>query len=586
MYKNTTTFTGDIMKSKRSAATLLTLVLTTIAILMTFSCTGLLTPRNQHSGTGTLCIALPGSQARAESIFSDVLTVINTPDTVVDYCLVSVISEDSGEVIIHSEKVTEGTFSAELSAGSYSVIIQGMNADDPEGTESPLWRFMRDSNMPFYIGRKNSVTIRGGETTTADVTMRRIFISESDLETISQANNNITFDGSDIGIGKMPVLSKGGETFDGWYSDSTSLRRLTDIPDTTSDTYFEIEPRYVKSNVVYATQNGSGDGTTPWKPTNIISAFTALYNIPNATLYLLGNVELPSNYVVMTDVTIIGAGGSSGTGKVIITGEGTPVSAFSSGTHTVRNVIVDGGDNTKIGIKILGATITLEDCEIRNCGMGIFNNGGSCTLDSCTVTACIAPDADKHAVYNYQGSLTVKNYSTISNCSSQLNGGGIYCQGSSSSLSFDSTSSITGCTAVSAGGGIYIYSDANGSAMRICGSITNCSAASGGGICNYGQGELQLSGCTITGCKATGEDVDKRGNGTGYGGGIFTGQAVSFDNATSINGCTATEHGNSIYGQVNSTLGTAAKVNGTDFTKSAYYDGDVENTTSLTFTDM
>lgn len=581
------------MKSKRHLYNLILLTLTVFAILMTFSCTGVFLLKAK-SGMGTLTIALPARDAGATGN-TDGNT--NQYEALVSFYKISVLSE-TGKADIPTRVIEKNTFYAELPVGSYSVIVQGIcdgttSTGDSEADE--MFELMYKRNIPLFIGRTNNVSVTEGNTTPVTVMMCPALVPlayEEDLDF------DLDFD---WGSGSLPKITTEGYTHEGWIMNNTT--EITELPDTSKSNgelylypILEKKPAPPRShNKFYVSQNGAGtaDGLSADNPMKIDGVYQEIadYSYESESekpeIVLVDDVTLPSDLLNMSEALITGITKSDGT-KVSISGSGSSGYIldlnYSVYSWTFNNVAFDGRSIGK-GIRNRG-TLSLKNCEIKNCSMGLFNDIGTCTLDSCTVTACIAPDADQHAVYNYQGSLTVKNYSTISNCSSQLNGGGIYCQGSSSSLSFDSTSSITGCTAVSAGGGIYINSDANGSAIRICGSIANCSAASGGGICNYGQGELQLSGCTITGCKATGEDVDKRGNGTGYGGGIFTGQAISFDNTTSIKDCTATEHGNSIYGQVNSTFGTAAKVNGTAFTKSAYYDGDVENTTSLTFTDM
>ncbi|MBQ0167832.1 MAG: hypothetical protein KBT02_12060 [Treponema sp.] len=75
------------------------------------------------SKTGTLTIALPGSGARRGYTQDDA-----------DFFKISIISESTKEVVIPAQEADTETFTAELKAGSYSVIVQSMinaNSDMP-----------------------------------------------------------------------------------------------------------------------------------------------------------------------------------------------------------------------------------------------------------------------------------------------------------------------------------------------------------------------------------------------------------------------------------------------------------------------
>ncbi len=272
----------------------------------------------------------------------------------------------------------------------------------------------------------------------------------------------------------------------------------------------------------YASNTGTGDGTTPYTPMAVSDSFEKLAEFvtehpgKTPTLYLVSDVTLQGT--VSCNVNIVGAGGSNQMQQVTVKGCDGNIITFSGCTCTVKNVFVDG-ESSKDGIVNFG-NLTLENCVIQNCSTGI-TNGGTLTVTGGSIYSC------NRGISN-SGTLTVKDNCKFSSCTGNNNGNAIYQERENAQMTI-TFCQFTGCGSdISTGfkgGSIYIDSD-NPKANR----ITNCSFQSysheGGAIYHAGSGTLEISNCTISNCSAV------------NGGGIYAAGPVNL-NMTTISSCTA-----------------------------------------------
>lgn len=306
-------------------------MLIVFAVLSAFSCKGMLLPP-PTSKTGTLTIALPGNGARRGYTQDDA-----------DFFKISIISESTKEVVIPAQEADTETFTAELKAGSYSVIVQGMiNAN---------------SNMPLFYGRTNNVTVTAGETTTATIVMR-----EFHTET-STYSGNMEMLNPDWESGKLPSLAFDYFDFEGWYTDAECTQAITEYPATDSEDFTYPFGKLVRKPVFYATQDGDGNkkGLNAENPMKLAEAFTELARFSRETnkvptLVLLEDVQLDGSPIAWS-VNIIGAKGGDDTTPVVVEGIGTGsnfVVPFDAGIScTVKNLIIKNG-SAATGIKNAG----------------------------------------------------------------------------------------------------------------------------------------------------------------------------------------------------------------------------------------
>ncbi len=344
----------------------------------------------------------------------------------------------------------------------------------------------------------------------------------------------------------------------------------------------------------YASSNGTGDGRSADSPTNVSGALTLLstYVSENPgktpTLYLLSDVTLPEGCEIYCNVTIIGAGGENRNQQVSVYGGGTsgPIVKFDANrSYTVKNVQIQGVNNTRVGIKNYG-NLNLYNCDFFNCSISVANlTTGNCIMDYCLVQNCGGDNVDYHGIANY-GVLTITG-SLICGCTTASTGAGIFCSGSSASLNI-SESSIQNCNATSAGGGIYIARDVTtectiDSCLIGVENDENdaCTAQNGGGVCHYGAGILYFKDCIISGCKAIGS------NPYGFGGGIYTAGPIAYQGDTRITNCTAELNGNSIYcyadsSNRNATISYSSSIINPDSSGNPYwFDNDITSTESF-----
>lgn len=313
------------------------------------------------------------------------------------------------------------------------------------------------------------------------------------------------------------------------------------------------------SGEYYASNTGTGDGTTPYTPMAVSDSFSKLAEFvtehpgETPTLYLVSDVTLGGT--VSCNVNIVGAGGSNQMQQVTVKGYVGNIITFDGCTCTVRNVCVDG-ESSRNGIDNFG-NLTLENCVIQNCGTGITNNG-TLTVSGGSIYSC-----DK-GISN-SGSLTVKDNCEFSSCTGNNDGRAIYQTGTDAQMTVTDCN-FTGCGSDISneykGGSIYIDSD-NSKVNR----ISNCSfssySAAGGAIYHAGSGTLTLSGCTLNDCSAVngggiyaagpvslltttisqcnagGKDQNDNLVFPGRGGGIYAAANLTFDGYSKIERCQA-----------------------------------------------
>ncbi len=237
------------------------------------------------------------------------------------------------------------------------------------------------------------------------------------------------------------------------------------------------------------------------------------------------------------------------------------IRANTSYGHDATDTIIDASMAGRIFTVNPGVTATIDSLTLRDgvatgaYGGAIYNNGGTMTVTSSTITNCTAGWGG--AIYNNAGTLTV-TLSTITECSATVDGGAISNAGGVVTVT---SSTITDCSAGDDGGAIYnvlfgstvtvtsstitdcsagddggaIYDD--GVTMTVTSStITECSAGGSGGAILTFSGTLMVTSSTITECSAT------------LGGAIYTlGGTVT---SSSITDCTASDDGGAIYNQV------------------------------------
>uniref|UniRef100_UPI0036F37329 choice-of-anchor Q domain-containing protein n=1 Tax=Rhodopirellula bahusiensis TaxID=2014065 RepID=UPI0036F37329 len=173
------------------------------------------------------------------------------------------------------------------------------------------------------------------------------------------------------------------------------------------------------------------------------------------------------------------------------------------------------GTMTFVGASVDGNTASGDDADQG--GGGVFNDGGTLTIDSTSITNNIADgmSGSGGGILNL-GSMTVTD-STISGNVANRAGGGIEATDASSTLLNDVNldgNNVGVSPAVAApgnGGGLHVTGA--GTVTISGGTVNNNVAASeGGGLWN-GTGVMTVTGTTITGNTASGDDADNGGGG-------------------------------------------------------------------------
>ena len=231
-------------------------------------------------------------------------------------------------------------------------------------------------------------------------------------------------------------------------------------------------------------------------------------NVPIGTYTLTLGTEL----TIGVDLTLNGAG----SGDTIVQ------AAISSADATSRVFNITGGT-----VAFSGVTVQNGNTSGDRFGGGIFNQGGTLTLTSSTVSSNTAGD-DGGGIHN-SGTLTLTGSTVSGNTAMDRNGGGI--KNISTLTLTDST--ISGNTA-SNGGGIHNSGTLTLTNSTISGNTVIGPAANGGGINNNIAGILTLTNSNIS---------DNTG---GVGGGLINWSTADLVNST-ISGNTASGEGGGIW---------------------------------------
>ena len=174
-----------------------------------------------------------------------------------------------------------------------------------------------------------------------------------------------------------------------------------------------------------------------------------------------------------------------------------------------NKIILDGGNvsstNDGGAFYVSDGTFTMNNSSIINCpanvnGGAVYVSGGTFTMKGGSISDCSANDGG--AVYITEGGTFNMNGGTITGCFATNSGGGV-CMDSGSSFTMSGDSTIDNCNSSSEGGGVYVTSVDNPCAFEMLdnATITGCSAVNGGGIYLYGK--LTMNGGTISGNKAS-----------------------------------------------------------------------------------
>ncbi len=176
---------------------------------------------------------------------------------------------------------------------------------------------------------------------------------------------------------------------------------------------------------------------------------------------------------------------------------------------TIAHGYYVGDDDGGGGIYNSGGTLTVDNCTFSNnnasrSGGAIYNNTGvALNVTNSTFSGNSALDYAGGGIYNFNSTLTIAN-STFSG-NSAFHGGGIY--------NFNNaTANITNCTfsgnsVLGDGGGVAIF--VNSTANITNSTFSDNIAAYGGGISNYISATASVTNCTLS------------GNQSAHGSGIF-----------------------------------------------------------------
>lgn len=249
-------------------------------------------------------------------------------------------------------------------------------------------------------------------------------------------------------------------------------------------------------------------------------------------------------FVVESDATLeFGATGTTSDSALIVDGGSALYGNYGAcivenhGTlrlkdgATMRNASATGDDGAAVRnlgtFEILGGV--MQNCASAN--GGAVRNTGSMTQSGGTITGCSATKGG--AVYN-TGTLTLEGGS-IENCTATQNGGGIYNESGSLTVSGVTMTIVTG-------------SDDNGDPILeteyVSGTISGCSAQSGGAICFAG-GTGSLEAGTLT------------ANSARNGGAVYLSGGALTVSGGEVASNTATQNGSAIYSGGTLTLDTA-----------------------------
>ncbi len=271
-----------------------------------------------------------------------------------------------------------------------------------------------------------------------------------------------------------------------------------------------------------------------------------------------GTLHVPGDYSIIQAAIIAANDGdqievASGTYNEAINFLGKAVRLYSSGGaaattingtgnyHVIQCVSGEGPGTILEGFTITGGNAGTFP---NNCGGGMYNNGTSPTVKSCTFTANSAASFGG-GMYNYAGSATVTDC-TFSNNEARVSGttgqgGGIYNEASSPTVT---RCTFTGNSAASFGGGMYNYF--SNPTVTDCTFSNNQTTATllatgqGGGMHNDNSSPT-LTNCTFSGNTSAGALVEP-----GKGGGMYNYRSNPTLTACSFNANTASCSGSTL----------------------------------------
>jgi CSLREA domain-containing protein len=241
-----------------------------------------------------------------------------------------------------------------------------------------------------------------------------------------------------------------------------------------------------------------------------------------------------------------------------------------------QGATIDGNATDRVfDIRPGGFTVQLSDMTIQNGliaadGGGIYNNGGTLTLDAVTLDNNQSTGNSGGGIYSDAGALTIQNGSVISNNSANSSGGGVVVLNNGNITIADSTISGNAATTGSGGGVLCnacntvnisnstfrgnVANAGNGGGFwnisRTPANITtslftdNSSAFNGGAILHY-SGTLNITDTTFNASSgANRATID--------GGCIWTRALLNLTRVT-MTGCTAGDEGGGLYVNSNTT---------------------------------
>ncbi|WP_404307455.1 CHRD domain-containing protein [Neorhodopirellula lusitana] len=245
-----------------------------------------------------------------------------------------------------------------------------------------------------------------------------------------------------------------------------------------------------------------------------------------------GGIEVVDGKVTLnfgTDVSSnhagINGGGLHSTGAAVVTSN---LAIFASNTADS-----EGGGlwNSSTGtLDINGGAISSNVAsgdESDNGGGGVFNDGGSVTIDDAAIAQNVADGTagSGGGILNDGGSLTIGGVTNIANNRANRAGGGIEATAGSTTIltgvKLDSNSAGVSPATAAPGNGGGLHISGSGNATITGGTVDNNTAASeGGGLWND-SGTMIVTGTTITNNTASGMNDDNGGGGLFNNGGTL-----------------------------------------------------------------
>ena len=308
----------------------------------------------------------------------------------------------------------------------------------------------------------------------------------------------------------------------------------------------------IKGRGVSAALDANKDGVNHPSTKHRIFKVTSGKTLTLENLTLKGGeagINAPADPLASSGGAILLNGGSASLSKVTISG----CKAITTGGCTGQG----GGIYAKDG-----GTLTLNNSQIQTCeatasGGAICATGGTINLTGCTITGNKANNGGAiHINKTGGGDATLiisggeigGKYAGEPNTAigTSSNGGGIYVEGSSCTVTLKDGAKITGNTADEGGG---IFAKGGSVELTSCTIKDNTGTLAGGGICARANGStparVTINGGVIGGTSAS--EANKTGS--GGGGGIYVGETctLTLKDSAQVIGNTAIYNGAGIY---------------------------------------